>query len=224
MIEKADKHLRDWIQKVLPETEVALSFDGGNEDRPHVVLLLLDIHRATPAQSVRMPLKINLRYLISLAGGAMEKRHQLLGELVFAALEEASFETQLEPPPNSLWLSLGVHPRPAFYCVFPLTLERPTVAKTVREVVVRHAPTTHLRGQLIDHNHRPVAGASIQISGLSTQIHSDRNGKFEFKMIPRQPERKQVLIHIGSREIVQNIVIPDNDETQITVPINLKEM
>jgi|GEM_PF-5908319 len=224
MIEKADQQLRSWIQKVLPETNVAFSFAVENDDRPHVVLLLLDINRAAPAQSVRMPLKITLRYLISLAGGAIEERHQQLGELVFAALQEASYETQLKPPPISLWLSLGVHPRPAFYCNFPLTLERPTVVKTVREVVVRHAPTSCLRGQLIDRNHHPVAGARIQLSGLSIHTHTDRNGKFEFKVIPRQPEQKQMLIRIGSREMVQNIVIPDNDETQITVPINLKEI
>ncbi|HZH77837.1 MAG TPA: hypothetical protein VEY88_17555, partial [Archangium sp.] len=67
-------------------------------------------------------------------GDSPERAHHVLGQLVFAAMEEPEFEVDLAPLPVALWSALGVPPRPA---LSPARAARARASRALRASRIR---------------------------------------------------------------------------------------
>ena len=125
MIDEIDQRLRAWVGEVSGEVPVSFAVPGRNLPKRGVSLYLLELNAAPPARSVRrVPLQFSVCYLITVTAETPERAHQLLGELVFAALETPEFDVDLGAIPGELWTALGVPPQPAFRLRLPVRRER----------------------------------------------------------------------------------------------------
>jgi len=80
-----------------------------------VGLYLLElIQSPPPSTSRRPPLQLALRYLVTAWSDKPEDAHQMLVDLMFAAMENSDFQVEQEPVPLTLWTALTVPPRPSF--------------------------------------------------------------------------------------------------------------
>lgn len=125
MIDDVDQRLKAWVAEVVGEQPVTLAAPERATVDKGVNLFLLELGAAPPARSVRrVPLQFSVCYLITVGAETPERAHQLLGELVFSALEMPGLDVDLTPVPLELWTSLGVPPRPSFRVRLPVRRER----------------------------------------------------------------------------------------------------
>jgi hypothetical protein len=149
MIDEVDQRLRAWVGRVLGEVPVSLDVPERESVDRTVGLYLLELSPAPEGRTMRRPrLRVSLCYLVTTGADTPEQAHRMLGELVFAALEEPDFEVDVTPVPVALWSALGVAPRPAFRLRVPLERERPMpVVPRVRvPLVTRAAPLAMKEG------------------------------------------------------------------------------
>lgn len=108
----------------------------------------------------------------------------MLGELVFAALEESEFEVDLTPVSAAIWAGLRVAPRPGFRLRLSVRRERP-------QPVVHHVrfPTLvplaeALLGCVVGPGGKPIPGALVELPALSLATRTDDQGCFRFPRVP----------------------------------------
>ncbi len=124
MIDEVDHRLRAWVGRVLGEVPVCLGLPARESVERGVGLYLLELGPAARERTMRRPLlRVSLCYLVTAGAGTPEEAHHLLGELIFAAMEEPAFEVDMAPVPVELWSALQVVPRPAFRLRVPLERE-----------------------------------------------------------------------------------------------------
>ncbi|MCU0518329.1 MAG: DUF4255 domain-containing protein, partial [Oscillatoria sp. Prado101] len=75
--------------------------------------------------SQRTPLQAAARYLVTTWAGTPEDAHRLLGDLLFAAMDSAAFQAELNPLPAAAWTAFGLPPQPSFVLRVPLQIARP---------------------------------------------------------------------------------------------------
>ena len=115
MIDLVDRRLSDWIKNILDDVEVFLTAPGVSETGRGIGLYLLELVHTPAARTAQAPpLQVTLRYLVTARADTPEEAHRLLGNLVFAALENAELEVEQEAAAPALWAALGVPPRPSF--------------------------------------------------------------------------------------------------------------
>src|SRR5436190_2759699 len=125
MIDQIDERLKAWVENVLGAVDIALTPPRETQPDPvvHLYLLQLVPALATP-DNRRLPRQVMLHYLVAVRAAEPERAHQLLGDLIFAALDTSDFELDFNPVPVETWIALGVEPQPAFVLKAPLTRER----------------------------------------------------------------------------------------------------
>lgn len=203
MIEQADQRLLTWIQTALQDTDdITLGPPGSSVDGRGVRLYLLAL---APFPSVRTnhrpPLQFKLRYLITTYAENEQEAHRLLGDLVFAAMDEPDFEVELDSLESGVWVAFETIPQPYFILKVPLRRERPEQhAQLVRQPpVVNTVPVTTLSGQVIDHEDRPLSNALVELIGLDRTQHSDRQGRFHFSSIPGDEQNQRLRVTAKGR-------------------------
>jgi hypothetical protein len=168
-----------------------------------VGLYLMDIVPVPAARGARgrPPVQIALRYLVSTQAADTEESHRLLGDLVFAALENAEIEVEAIPPPLELWRSLGVAPRPALIVRTLLRKERPETKEpyVTRPAIVETVPTMSLHGIVMGPGDFPVMGARVEYPALKRSTRTDGQGKFRFATVPSTPSAKLLVTVKGTR-------------------------
>jgi hypothetical protein len=187
MLEEVDQRLKTWVGRVLGDAPVSLSAPAGDTGQPGVGLFLLELGAAPPPRTTRRPpLRISLCYLVTAGADTPERAHHLLGELVFAALEEPDFEVDLSPLPITLWSALGVPPRPAFRLRVPCERKRPMpVVPRVRvPLVIRTVPAEALQGRVVGPGDIPIPGALVELPSMSLYSRTDAQGRFRFPAVP----------------------------------------
>src|SRR5690606_366713 len=100
MIDQVDERLQGWIGNVLGGVDVALTIPRGDAaDTPTVHLYLTQIvpARAKTPDARRAPLQAMLHYLVAVRAAEPLDAHRLLGDLIFAALDNPDFELNFEP-------------------------------------------------------------------------------------------------------------------------------
>ncbi|HLM00480.1 MAG TPA: hypothetical protein VK400_05460, partial [Pyrinomonadaceae bacterium] len=154
MFDRIDKHLEIWAREVFKGRNLEISFAApaaaaGAAENPSVYLYLLDVIPAPPGRGMRLPpVQITLRYLVAPQAKTPGEAHELLGNLIVAAMENAAFEVEKEPLPLDVWRSFGIAPRPAFILRVPFKHERKEqIAPPVREpVTLKQAILESLQG------------------------------------------------------------------------------
>jgi hypothetical protein len=198
MIERIGREIKDWIGAVITGAEVVLGLPSGDARSAQVGLYLMDMSQSNCARVGRLPpFKINLRYLVTARSPRAEESHQLLGELIFAALqkpekEAPEFEVVIEPLPVEAWAVLGAAPQPSFFLRAPLRRERPeTAVPIVKEpVVLQPSPMRVLSGTVYEAGGMPIMGARVDLLTLGITTRTDERGRFRFVGVPSNGQLK----------------------------------
>lgn len=204
MIEEVDQRLKDWAGTVIKDTPVSLAAPSASDTGRGVGLYLMDLAHAPPPRTVkRPPLRISLRYLVTTWAEQPEEAHGLLGQLVFAAMDSAEFEVDLDLVPVSVWRAFGVAPRPSFVLRVPLQRERPEPeVKLVRgPLEVETSPVQSLQGVVLGPQEVPLVGARVELPALRLSTRTDSKGRFHFSTVPAGPSAKLLRITAKGREL-----------------------
>jgi hypothetical protein len=187
MIDAVDRRLKDWVNSLHEDVDVHFTAPKSAEEFKGIGLYLLELAVMPPPSTAKLPpLQIALRYLVTSWSDDPENAHRLLGDLIFAAMENPEFEVELQPVPMTVWSAFGVPPRPSFVLRVPLQRERaqPKV-KTVRIAsVVTTMATGSLHGIVSGPGDIPLSGAEVQVPALRLITHTDARGRFRFSALP----------------------------------------
>lgn len=199
MIDQVDEQLQGWIGNVLGGVDVTLTPPRGDAaDTPTVHLYLTQIVPAlakTP-DARRAPLQAMLHYLVAVRAAEPLDAHRLLGDLIFAALDNPDFELNFEPLPLEMWLALGAEPQPGFVLKVPLSrdLPQPETALVRKPLVARVTSVTSLQGVVLGGEDQPIYGALVELPGLRQYQRTDSRGRFRFPSVPADPPTKRVRV------------------------------
>lgn len=197
MIDQADRRLLDWVKSVLPTTDVTLQPPGNPSSSPCINLYLLDLLQSPPSRSNRRPpLQVVLRYLVTSHAQDAEAAHKQLGDLLFAGMEHAEYEVDLEPLPPAVWASFGIAPQPAFMLKVLLQRERPEpeVKYVTSPLVLTGAPITTVYGIVLGPGDVPIMGAHVEYPTLNRSVYTDAHGRFRLPGVPGTSVPKELRV------------------------------
>ena len=209
MIEEIDQRLSEWIVSVLSEDiEVSLRPPADMGDKKTVGLYLKDILPSAPTRGTRRPpLQVLLRYLVTAWSKSPKEAHHVLGQLLFAAMEHADYEVDLEPIPAQVWTAFGTIPMPAFMLRLPLRVERPEKpVQLIRSPIeVQQSPLVRVEGMVMGPDEIPLANARVELSTHNLVALTDVKGRFIFPTVPTKPTLKKVRILARGRELLKEV-------------------
>ncbi len=229
MIDQVDRELKAWVSNAgsIEETKVTLSPPGA--DQGLVSLYLIQVARVmTPNESPRNsppPSIIMLHYLVSVQDDDLLRAHRLLGDLMFAALEEPDFEVNLDPFPLAAWTAFQHIPQPAFVLKVPLRRERPEreVKLVTKPLDLRAVQVTSLHGLLLGPEDIPVHGALVELPELQLVQRTNRKGAFLFTSIPAGARKRTLLIRAKGKVIEQTIQRPGTAADPVVVRVQFDD-
>lgn len=199
----SDGKLRDWIGGVVPGVELSLAAPEVRKTGRGVGLYLMELIQSPPPSSVRRaPLQVALRYLVTAWSDQPEDAHQLLVDLMFAAMEKREFQVESETVPLAVWTAFGVPPRPSFILRLPLLRERPEPeAKLVRgPLKVQSSPVVAFYGLLLGPDDVPLSDCKIELAALNLSTRTDYKGRFSFPTVPAAGN-KELLVKAKGFEL-----------------------
>jgi len=212
VIDSIDLQLQAWVQSVAADAAIVFappSAGDAEEAAPRVHIYLLHVvpgltRTNLPASNAVSELL--LRYLITVDAADITAAHRLLGELAFAALENADFEVDLEPLPPSVWRAFGVPPQPSFMLRVPLRRQRPQPeAPLVRQpLAVETSSISALTGRVLGPEDVPLSGATVELPSLHLRQTTDPNGRFHFPTVPNS-EQHHLRIRAKGREMIVDV-------------------
>lgn len=204
MIDQVDRRLRDWTQSTLPDAEVTFGAPLDAKEGTGVSLYLFDLINNPPARGTRRPpLQVALRYLVTSWAEEPHKAHRLLGDLMFAAMDNPDFDIEVDSIPVELWRALGVAPRPAFVIRVPLRRERPELERRLvrMPLVVKQSPIGSVEGIVVGPGDIPIANARVELPGLRRSTRTDSKGRFRFSAVPTEPPPEMLIVKAKGKEM-----------------------
>ena len=182
MIEQADDALAAWAGEVLPGATVSLEH-GADAD---VVLDLVELRERDRRNG-----QVAARYRVTAGGDDVRTRHERLGALLFAALEQPGYDVDLTPDPAT--------PGPSFAISVPVARPAPEPAPPVRSpLVLQDAGVRRLAGTVLGPGDVPISGAFVEMPLLGLSTRSDHRGRFTFAAVPSGPAA-QLVVHAKAR-------------------------
>ena len=210
--------LIDWIGSIAADADVVLDFPQQTGKKPTVGLYLLDLGSGVPTHKDRpAPLQISLRYLVSTWAPDSATAHNLLGRLVFAAMESADLDVQLDAVTAETWTALGVPARPAFAFRVPLEQERTVTpgARVLRQPDIRLFPTGSLTGVVVGPDDVPLPRAQVELPSLNLNTRTDVQGRFRFAAIPLDRPELVVRVRLKGLEVSTKTAAAAKTETLV---------
>ena len=204
MIAETDDRLGGWVKATAGAVEVWLGEPRREAPGTGVGLYLMELVPAPPPQGGRRPpLQFSARYLVTAWAPDTRAAHQLLEELLFAAMDAPELEVDLEPLPGAAWAAFGVAPRPSFLLRVPVRRERPErPVKLVRvPPVVQLVPVATLEGVVVGPSNVPLAGARVELPALGLATRTDPDGRFRFGSVPAEGPPLLVKVSAKGREM-----------------------
>lgn len=217
MIDQIDARLKAWVETVLGGVSVTFA---PPRDTPAESVVHLYLYQAVPVLAApdarRLPQRVMLHYLVAVRAEDALAAHKLLGDLIFAALENPDFDLNFDPLPPELWLALGTEPQPAFVLKVPLVRELPTPeTQLVRQpMVTRITSTTSLQGVVLGGEDFPITGALVELPGYHLTQRTDSHGRFRFATVPADPPVKRVRVTAKGQVAEQEI---DHSPTEAVI-------
>lgn len=227
MIDEVDRRLKEWVGTALQGIEVSFGPPNREKAGRRIDLYLVELKDKPPLRSAkRPPLQLSLRYLVTAWADDPEEAHRLLGQLVFAAMENPEFEIDLCPAPATVWRSFGVPPQPSFVLAVSVQKERPQpkVALIRQPLIVNASLVTSFHGVVLGPGDIPLAGARVEIRGLHLATQTDYRGRFRFSTVPSEPSEKLLEIKAKGREL--SVTAEENhpeDGDPLVIRFNLME-
>jgi hypothetical protein len=204
MIDQVDQRLSQWVATIVEDVPVTFAIPKDAQPGRGVSLYLCDMAGRPAARSERRPpLQILVRYVVSAWAEQAETAHRIVGELMFAAMQQAEFEVPAEAVAPGLWRALGVPPRPAFLLGVLLRRERPEARATLvrQPLVLGASPLGNLSGRVVGPGALPVPGARVEVPSLQRSTRTDADGRFRFGALPIEPPITRVDVSAKGRRI-----------------------
>ncbi len=221
MIEQADQRLRSWVETVLGSVTVSFDPPSNKPGGEGVSLYLFELLSTPPPSSTKLsPLQFTVRYLVTTWADTPEKAHQLLSELVLAALGTPDLEVEIAPFPSESWLAIGAQPRPSFYIKTIVRQERvePLTHLVEQPLIVETAQITSLVGELCTPDNIPIMGGYVELIDLGLSAYTDRKGRFRFPTIPSGlPLKLQVKARGKTLNVLVKRLATDTDPIVIQI-------
>jgi hypothetical protein len=224
MIDQTDRRLSAWIGSILDPVIVTLgppAADAANG----VGLYLMELLQSPLGRGARLPpLLMTLRYLVTTYASEPEEAHRMLGALVIAALENPEFEVEQEPLPLSLWIALGIAPRPSFVLRVPFKHDRPEkLAPPVRlPMVIKPLPLSSLEGQILGPENIPLMNARVELPALDMFTNTDSKGRFHFSAVPAAKGARLLRVRAKGREFSINTEQAGSSEDPLVIHLQLE--
>ncbi|MFL5345371.1 MAG: carboxypeptidase-like regulatory domain-containing protein [Hyalangium sp.] len=226
MIEEVDQRLKAWVGEVAGDAPVSFTVPDRNNVGQGVSLYLLELGTAPPARSVRrVPLQFSVCYLITVGAETPERAHQLLGELVFSALETPEFEVDLGPVPLQLWTALAIPPQPAFRVRLPVRRERPEpqIRRVHFPLVTQTVPNEVLLGRVVGPGEVPIPGALVELPALKLTTRTDARGCFRFPLVPSRAALGRLEVRAKGEVLRVGAEALSAEEGPLVIRMPLKE-
>lgn len=192
MLNETSRTVLEWASEVSGVGQTALSLPDSPISGPHVSVLLTDFQNHPPLRgNGRTPLQFIARYLVTTMAPEPEEAHRILGELIFAALENSTFDVDFQPVDSRHWQALGSAPLPSFMLCVPVHRTRPeSTAPHVRKpITIQTGMQSVLEGIVTSPEMTPVPGARVELlatgesrAGASTS--TDVGGQFRMSVGP----------------------------------------
>jgi len=203
MTDGFDERLKSWATSEIPGVEVSLAVPEKQRPGRGVGLYLLDVMQSHAlSNSRRPPLQLSLRYLITAWSDKPEDAHQILVQLIFAAMENKDFLVELEPIPLTVWTALGVPPQPSFLLRVPLRQERPELQTklVLHPLEVQSSAMVGFHGVLLGPGDMPLSQCRVEMPALNLTTSTDYKGRFYFPSVPAAGS-KQLLVKAKGLEL-----------------------
>lgn len=114
-IAEKTEELKAWAATAAGGRGVVTSPPAVESQTESVSLYLMEMLPEPPERNSRQHvLRVTLRYLVTAGAPGAASQQQLLGDLLFAAMESHAFEVDPAPQSAELWRAFGVPPQPAF--------------------------------------------------------------------------------------------------------------
>ena len=220
MIDQIDQRVKAWVEQILPGVAVTLEPPGAVRDGQGISLYLFELVDDPPLRgSQRTPLQAAARYLVTTWAGTPEDAHRLLGDLLFAAMDSAAFQAELNPLPAAAWTAFGLPPQPSFVLRVPLQMARPQppVPRVRHPLDVQPVPLATLRGRVVGPEDIPLAGARVEIDGLDAIARTDADGLFHLDTLPAGPATRRLRVRAKGAEQVVETRIPTNGDQPLLI-------
>jgi hypothetical protein len=224
MVDETDQYMQDWVGSVVKAADVSFAAPSAQKGRGVSVYLLEMVQSPPPSTGRRPPLQLNLRYLLTAWSDKPRDAHEILGQLLFAAMDKKEFQVEMEPVPIAMWSAFGVPPQPSFVVRVPLRQERPeTLAKPVRIPIIKTTPFIGMYGVVLGPDDIPISGSRIEIPSLNLSTNTDPKGRFHFPGVPAEGT-KQFLVKARGRELsVSSEKNYPNSSEPLVIHFNLLE-
>jgi hypothetical protein len=148
-----------------------------------------------------------LRYLVTSWAENQAEAHNMLCQLLFAAMEHPEYEVELEPVPAEVWTAFGTIPMPSFMLCLPLRLERPEApVRLIRSPIeVNQSPLASMEGTILGPEQTPLTNARVELSTHNLVTRTDIKGRFIFPAVPSEPAKKKLRMIARGRELFKEI-------------------
>lgn len=228
MIDRVDDRLLAWVERVVAAAGVepamfSLAPPNGAASGRGVSLYLLELADAPPLRGVkRAPVQLSLHYLVTTWADDPKEAHRLLGELVFAALEDPELEVRFDPVPGATWAALGALPRPAFVLRVPLRKERPEpeVERVRRPLQVEVKPLVNVQGIVLGPEDVPLGDAQVGLPSVELFARTDVNGRFRFTTVLKEPGPQVLSVRAKGWELDVPVTLPLNEDEPLVIRFN----
>jgi hypothetical protein len=202
VIDEVDLRLKSWADGIVGAGTSGLTAPGAQQGARGVSLYLIDVISSPPPRAARkVRLEVILRYLVSTWSQDPGEAHRMLGDLLFAALENSDFSVESGPLPAALWKSLGVPQRPGFFMRVPVFKDLPErPVKYVRKLSLQTVPGTSLTGQVMGPGETPLSGAMVELPSLNLMARTDPWGRFGFPNVAAEPPDQVLVVRAKGRE------------------------
>jgi len=189
MLDRVDNELIQWISGLPGSPSVVLNpppLEPTSTKGIHLYLLGL---RHTPPQrgTNRSSWPLELRYLVTAHGPDLLEAHQLLANVLIAAIERDGMEVESQPLPWEAWLALGAKPQPAFILCVPWVYEKqlPTARPVLEPLVINGGALVNLSGTVVGPGDKPLMYARVELPALGLSSSTDHHGRFHFSGTPQ---------------------------------------
>jgi hypothetical protein len=195
----AEKGLVDWVRSVLGKDKAELSWGlpPGTAKSPTVGLTLLEIlPTPIPRMAEKPPLKLKLRFLLTVQAPDPQDAHRLLVALAFAAMDETDWDVEYGPLPAAMWLALGAPLQPSILLSIPLLQERPVrrVSRVREPMVLQAGSMRAITGTVLGPGDFPVMGALVDLPSLGRAARTDHQGWFRLPGVPTKPAPESLRV------------------------------
>lgn len=222
MIEQVDLQLRGWVQGVVGEHAVSFApptAQPAEDGAPTVGLYLMGLAERPPQRErIPPPLQVDLLYLVTTSAADPQEAHHLLGELLFAALEDPGMEVRLAE--EGLWGTFRIPPRPAFLLQRPVFKPRAVVPvrRVTRPLELEATPVAGLEGRVEGPGGIPLANARVELVALGRSTRTDAAGRFRFAGLPTGPVPRELRVSARGHEI--SVTTGEADGGSLVVPFD----